>query len=231
MAEKKYVVSMFDSIALTYDRLNHILSLNIDKTWRKKAVRRIAARNPKSVIDIACGTADSTIELARTGIPNIVGIDVSNEMLKIGKEKIESLGLKADIQLKIDDCENLSFHDNSFEAAFIAFGIRNFEDRTKGLHELRRVLKDNGHLMILELSVPENKIQLALYKLYFLNILPLIGKMVSGNNTAYSYLPQSVLNFPKPSEFMDMMRECGFTNVSQKPLTFGLCRMYEGFCK
>lgn len=230
MAEKKYVVSMFDSIAPTYDKLNHILSLNIDKLWRKRAVRRIAARKPQSVIDIACGTADSTIELAKTGIPNIVGIDVSAEMIKIGEKKIKSMGLGNDIMLKIEDCESMSFPDNSFDAAFIAFGIRNFEDKKKGLRELRRVLNDNGHLMILELSVPQNRLMLALYKMYFLNILPLIGKMVSGNSTAYRYLPMSVMNFPKPSEFMDMMKECGFTKVSQKALTFGLCRIFEAYC-
>ena len=247
MAEKNFVRSMFDNIAPTYDKLNHILSLNIDKIWRRKAVKRIVknlktskSENLKNtsqilrfsdskVLDVACGTADSTIALAKAGIPSVTGIDISEGMLKVGEEKVKDLNLISAINFKVEDCENLSFNDNTFDAAFIAFGIRNFEDKKKGLKELRRVLKDNGHLLILELSVPQNKILLSLYKLYFLNILPLVGKKISGDSKAYTYLPQSVMNFPKPKEFMLMMEECGFKNVKQKALTFGLCRMYEGF--
>ena len=246
MAEKNFVRSMFDSIAPTYDKLNHILSHNIDKIWRK-AVKRIVknlktskSENLKNtsqilrfsdsqVLDVACGTADSTIALAKAGIPSVTGIDISEGMLKVGEEKVKDLNLSSAINLKAEDCENLSFDDNTFDAAFIAFGIRNFEDKKKGLHELKRVLKHNGHLLILELSVPQNKILLSLYKLYFLNILPFIGKKISGDSRAYTYLPQSVMNFPEPKEFLQMMEECGFKNVRQKALTFGLCRIYEGF--
>ena len=237
MADKNFVRSMFNNIAPTYDKLNHILSLNIDKIWRKKAVKRIC-KNLKSsesqnlrsahVLDVACGTADSTIALSKAGIPFVTGIDISDGMIKIGEEKIAALKID-NINLKVDDCENLSFNDNTFNSAFIAFGIRNFEDKKKGLNELRRVLKDKGHLLILELSVPQNKILLSLYKLYFLHILPFIGKKISGDSKAYTYLPQSVMNFPKPKEFMKMMEECGYKNVKQKALTFGLCRIYEGF--
>ena len=227
---------MFNNIAPTYDKLNHILSLNIDKIWRKKAVKRICKnlRNSESqnlrsahVLDVACGTADSTIALSKAGIPFVTGIDISDGMIKIGEEKIAALKID-NINLKVDDCENLSFNDNTFNSAFIAFGIRNFEDKKKGLNELGRVLKDKGHLLILELSVPQNKILLSLYKLYFLHILPFIGKKISGDSKAYTYLPQSVMNFPKPKEFMKMMEECGYKNVKQKALTFGLCRIYEG---
>ena len=227
---------MFNNIAPTYDKLNHILSLNIDKIWRKKAVKRICKnlRNSESqnlrsahVLDVACGTADSTIALSKAGIPFVTGIDISDGMIKIGEEKIAALKIN-NINLEVDDCENLSFNDNTFNSAFIAFGIRNFEDKKKGLNELRRVLKDKGHLLILELSVPQNKILLSLYKLYFLHILPFIGKKISGDSKAYTYLPQSVMNFPKPKEFMKMMEECGYKNVKQKALTFGLCRIYEG---
>ena len=239
MAEKNFVRSMFNNIAPTYDKLNHILSLNIDKIWRKKAVNRICKnlKNSESqnlkgseahVLDVACGTADSTIALAKAGIPLVTGVDISEGMVKVGEEKIASLKLN-NINLKVEDSENLSFEDNSFNAAFIAFGIRNFEDKKKGLNELRRVLKDNGHLLILELSVPQNKLLLSLYKLYFLHILPFIGKKISGDSKAYTYLPQSVMNFPKPKEFVKMMEECGYKNVSHKALTFGLCRIYEGF--
>ena len=231
MADKNFVRSMFNNIAPTYDKLNHILSLNIDKIWRKKAVKRICKnlRNSEAhVLDVACGTADSSIALAKAGIPFVTGVDISEGMIKVGEEKIKSLNIN-NINLKVEDCENLSFEDNSFDSAFIAFGIRNFEDKKKGLNELRRVLKDNGHLLILELSVPQNKILLSLYKLYFLHILPFIGKKISGDSKAYTYLPNSVMNFPKPKEFMAIMEECGFKNVKQKALTFGLCRIYEGF--
>ena len=246
MAEKNFVRSMFNNIAPTYDKLNHILSLNIDKIWRKKAVKRIVKnlKNSESeklknnsqvfrfsdsqVLDVACGTADSTIALAKAGVPRVTGVDISEGMLKVGEKKIEELKLNSTITLKVEDCENLSFEDNTFDVAFIAFGIRNFEDKKKGLKELHRVLKPNGHLLILELSVPQNKILLSLYKLYFLHILPFIGKRISGDNKAYTYLPQSVMNFPKPKDFLQTMEECGFKDVRQKALTFGLCRMYEG---
>lgn len=231
MADKNFVRSMFNNIAPTYDKLNHILSLNIDKIWRKKAVKRICKNLSNSeahVLDVACGTADSSIALAKAGIPFVTGVDISEGMIKVGEEKIKSLNIN-NINLKVEDCENLSFEDNSFDSAFIAFGIRNFEDKKKGLNELRRVLKDNGHLLILELSIPQNKILLSLYKLYFLHILPFIGKKISGDSKAYTYLPNSVMNFPKPKEFMAIMEECGFKNVKQKALTFGLCRIYEGF--
>ena len=253
MAEKNFVRSMFNNIAPTYDKLNHILSLNIDKIWRKKAVKRIVKKLKNSetenlktnsqifrfsdsqiqkdsqVLDVACGTADSTIALARAGISSVTGVDISEEMLKVGETKVAAQNLDSVITLQVEDCENLSFDDDTFDAAFIAFGIRNFEDKRNGLRELRRVLKPNGHLLILELSVPQNKILLSLYKLYFLHILPFIGKKISGDSMAYTYLPQSVMNFPKPKDFLAMMEECGFKNVKQKALTFGLCRIYEGF--
>ena len=241
MAEKNFVRSMFNNIAPTYDKLNHILSLNIDKIWRKKAVKRICKHIKDSetqrlrdsetqVLDVACGTADSTIALAKAGVPRVIGVDISEEMLEVGEKKIDKLNLNSVISLKVEDCENLSFNDNTFDAAFIAFGIRNFEDKKKGLKELHRVLKPNGLLLILELSVPQNKILLSLYKLYFLHILPFIGKKISGDNKAYTYLPQSVINFPKPKDFLQTMEECGFKDVRQKALTLGLCRMYEGKC-
>ncbi|MBE6343667.1 MAG: bifunctional demethylmenaquinone methyltransferase/2-methoxy-6-polyprenyl-1,4-benzoquinol methylase UbiE [Lentimicrobiaceae bacterium] len=253
MAEKNFVRSMFNNIAPTYDKLNHILSLNIDKIWRKKAVKRIVKNLKNSetenlkndsqvfrfsdsqiqkdsqILDVACGTADSTIALAKAGISSVTGVDISEEMLKVGETKVAAQNLDSVITLQVEDCENLSFDDDSFDAAFIAFGIRNFEDKRNGLRELRRVLKPNGHLLILELSVPQNKILLSLYKLYFLHILPFIGKKISGDSMAYTYLPQSVMNFPKPKDFLAMMEECGFKDVRQKALTFGLCRIFEGF--
>lgn len=229
MAEKNFIKTMFNDIAPTYDRLNHILSLNIDRIWRKKAVNRIKANNPENVIDLACGTADSTIALSNSGIPFVTGVDISEEMIKVGEKKIDSLKSNSTIFLKVEDCENLSFQDNSFDAAMIAFGIRNFENKKKGLKEIKRVLKANGHLLILELSVPQNVILLSLYKLYFLHIMPFIGGLISGNKKAYKYLPSSVMNFPKPDEFMSLLEECGFKKVSHKALSCGLCRIFEAY--
>lgn len=220
---------MFNDIAPTYDKLNHILSLNIDKGWRKKAVREIASHNPQNVLDIACGTGDFAIELAKAGVPRIFGADISEGMLEIGRKKVAKLGY--DIQMKVDDCEALSFETGSLDAISVAFGVRNFEHVQLGLNEMNRVLRSGGEVCVLELSVPLNPILLFGYKLYFLHILPFFGGLISGNKEAYKYLPTSVLNFPKPDIFCEMLRTAGFENVKAKAFTFGLCRMYTGFKK
>jgi len=229
MAKKTFVVKMFNDIAPTYDKLNHILSLNIDKGWRKKAVREIASHNPQTVLDIACGTGDFAIELAKAGVPRIFGADISEGMLEIGRKKVAELGY--DIQMKVDDCEALSFETGSLDAISVAFGVRNFEHVQLGLNEMNRVLRSGGEVCVLELSVPLNPILLFGYKLYFLHILPFFGGLISGNKEAYKYLPTSVLNFPKPDIFCAMLRTAGFENVKAKAFTFGLCRMYTGFKK
>lgn len=229
MAKKENIRSLFDNIAPDYDKLNHILSLNIDKGWRKRAVCEIADVQQKlSVLDVACGTGDFTIEIAKkvTEGSKIVGIDLSEGMMKVGREKIADAGV--DATLEYGDCEALACQDNSFDRISVGFGVRNFEHLDLGLKEMCRVLKPGGKLVILELSVPSNPIIRWCYKLYFLNILPMIGGMVSGNRSAYEYLPASVLNFPAPDKFIPMMYEAGFSQVRHHSLTLGVCRMYVG---
>lgn len=229
MAKKEKIKSLFDNIAPDYDKLNHILSLNIDKSWRRKAVREIAdSQEPLKVLDVACGTADFTIEIA-TRLPedsSITGVDLSEGMMKIGREKIAAAGMKA--VLEYGDCEALKYEDGSFDRVSVGFGVRNFEHLDIGLKEMCRVLRSDGKLVILELSVPSSPIIRWFYKLYFLNILPAVGGRVSGNKGAYRYLPASVLNFPAPDRFVSMMYDAGFREVRHKAFTFGICRMYVG---
>ena len=221
---------MFDSIAGDYDSLNHILSLDIDKIWRKKALKQIVdAPVPVQVLDLACGTGDFSIAIAKglTG-GHVTGVDLSEGMLAVMREKVDKAGLGGMISIEEGDGENLRFPDNTFDRVTIAFGIRNFEDRPKGLKEMLRVLKPGGRLVILELSRPENKVIRWFYDLYFLHILPKIGGKVSGDKAAYAYLPASVAAFPGKKEFMATMREAGFRTVTHKAFTLGICRMYTG---
>ena len=230
--DSNHIASMFDDIAPTYDKLNHILSLNVDKSWRRKAVKRLKkslanVSNPK-ILDVACGTADSTIQIAKSIVnAEISGIDISDGMLKIGEEKVEQQGLSDRISFLKSPAENIDFQDNTFDAVFVAFGVRNFSDRMKGLGEIMRVLKPNGTLMVLELSEPQNVIVRWCYNLYFKNILPFIGKRVSGNAGAYRYLQQTVEKFPMPKEFMEMLKTIGYQDVNHKALSCGLCRIYQ----
>lgn len=217
---------MFNDIAPTYDKLNHLLSLNVDKSWRKKAVRRIMENKPQRLLDIACGTGDFAIALAQAGVPEVTGIDISEGMLEVGRQKVAQLGLN--IEMKVDDSESLSMPDNSIDAISVAFGVRNFEHLQVGLNEMQRVLRPGGLVCVLELSVPTNPILLWGYKLYFLHVLPFFGGLVSGNREAYKYLPDSVLKFPKPEAFCGMLRTAGFEQVEAHALTFGLCRMFIG---
>ena len=226
MAKKEFVEQMFDDIAPTYDKLNHILSLNVDKGWRRKAVRRIVATRPTHVLDVACGTGDFAIALAKAGVERVTGVDISQGMLDVGIDKVETLGLN--IEMHVDDCEHLSIADDTFDAVSVAFGVRNFEHLQQGLNEMHRVLRPGGLVCIVELSVPSNRLLLWGYKLYFLHILPFIGRVVSGNGSAYRYLPESVLRFPKPDKVCAMLAEAGFRDVEAKAFTFGLCRMFTG---
>lgn len=221
---------MFDSIAGDYDALNHILSLDVDKIWRKKALKQIVdASAPVQVLDLACGTGDFSIAIAKalTG-GHVTGVDLSEGMLAVMREKVDKAELNGMISIEEGDGENLRFPDNTFDRVTIAFGIRNFEDRPKGLREMLRVLKPGGRLVILELSRPENKIIRWFYDLYFLHILPKIGGKVSGDKAAYAYLPASVAAFPGKKEFTATMREAGFRTVTHKAFTLGICRMYTG---
>lgn len=229
MAKKEGIRKLFDNIAPNYDKLNHILSLNIDKGWRRKAVRELVNEHkPLKVLDVACGTGDFTIEIARKVAPGseVIGIDISDGMMAVGRKKITDVGVNA--ELKVADCENLPYEDNTFHRISVGFGVRNFEHLQLGLNEMYRVLTPGGKLVILELSVPSNSFLRWCYKLYFLKVLPAIGGFVSGDRSAYEYLPASVLDFPAPEKFISMMKDAGFDNVKHTPLTFGICRMYIG---
>ena len=229
MAKKEGIRKLFDNIAPDYDKLNHILSLNIDKGWRKKAVKVIVdTKEPLQVLDVACGTGDFTIEIAQKAAPgsSVSGIDLSEGMMKIGREKIKAAGVQADMVQ--GDCEDLPYGDGTFDRISVGFGVRNFEHLEIGLKQMHRVLKKGGKLVILELSVPKNSVLRWFYKLYFLKILPAIGGWISGDRGAYEYLPASVLRFPAPDKFISMMYEAGFEKVLHRPLTFGICRMYTG---
>lgn len=229
MAKKEGIRKLFDNIAPDYDRLNHILSLNIDKGWRRKAVRELVnTSTPLNVLDVACGTGDFTIEIAQKAPQGstVTGIDLSEGMMKIGREKIAAAGVQA--EMVQGDCEALPYDDNTFDRISVGFGVRNFEHLELGLQEMFRVLKTDGKLVILELSVPSNPIIRWGYKLYFLKILPTIGGWISGDRGAYEYLPASVLRFPAPEKFIEMMHEAGFNEVKHQALTLGICRMYIG---
>lgn len=228
MAKKQFVQEMFDRISPSYDRLNHLLSLNVDKAWRRRAVRQVAEGRPQTVLDVACGTADFSIALAEAGVPRVVGIDISEGMLEVGRRKVAEANLANRIELREGDCEALWLADGSMDAVTVAFGVRNFEHIDLGLREMHRVLRPGGQLCIVELSVPQNALLRGLYKLYFLHILPFVGGLLSGHRAAYRYLPASVLRFPKPDAFLAMMQEAGFVGTRQQPLTFGLCRIYTG---
>lgn len=232
MAKKEGIRKLFDNIAPDYDKLNHILSMNIDKGWRKKAVKEIVdEESPLNILDVACGTGDFTIEIAQKASKGstITGIDLSEGMMKIGREKIAAAGV--DAQMVQGDCENLPYSDGEFDRISVGFGVRNFEHLELGLSQMCRVLKKDGKLVVLELSVPSNPIIRWCYKLYFLKILPAVGGWISGDRGAYEYLPASVLRFPAPDVFMEMMRNAGFNKVTHRSLTFGICRMYIGYGK
>jgi len=223
------VGAMFDGIAHRYDFLNHFLSLGIDKVWRKKLIKRLKLNNPKTVLDIATGTADLAIQLAKNDpVVNIAGIDISVKMLEIGQQKLVKRGLTQRIALTQADSLNIPFPESSFDAAMVAFGVRNFNDPVKGMNEAFRVLKNGGKLFVLEFSMPRSKVMLLLYKFYFKVILPMVGRVISGHKMAYTYLPDSVTKFPDGTDFIKLMNEAGFTDCNFNILSFGIATLYEG---
>ena len=230
MPSKEKIEGMFDNIAKDYDSLNHIMSLSIDKIWRRKAIKKIkdAGEAPR-VLDVACGTGDFSIAIAKAVKKGeVIGVDISKEMLEVMRQKVLKNKLESIISQEVGDGEALRFPEGSLDRVVNAFGIRNFEDRDKGLREALRVLKPGGRLVILELSRPQNKIIRWFYDLYFLHILPIIGGKVSGDKAAYAYLPASVKAFPGKKEFTDELRRAGFVNITHRAFTFGICRMYTG---
>lgn len=223
----KLVEEMFDNIAPTYDTLNHRLSWDIDKGWRKKAIRQLLPFQPKTILDIATGTGDFAILSAKELLPQrMIGIDISEGMMKIGQKKVEAEGLQHIVSFKKDDCTHLSFDDNSFDAVTAAFGIRNFQNLDQGLSEMYRVLRPNGHLSIVELTTPVSFPMKQLFKLYSHTILPVYGKLISKDTSAYSYLTKTIEAFPQGEVMLDILRKAGFKNASFKRLTFGICTMY-----
>ena len=227
MAKKEGIRKLFDNIAPDYDKLNHILSMNIDKGWRRKAVKELLdTQEPLNILDVACGTGDFTIEIAQKAPAGskVTGIDLSEGMMKIGREKIKAAGV--DAQMVHGDCEELPYADNTFHRISVGFGVRNFEHLDIGLQQMHRVITPGGKLVVLELSVPSNPVIRWCYKLYFLKILPTIGGWISGDRGAYEYLPASVLRFPAPDRFIQMLHQAGFNKVMHRSLTLGICRMY-----
>lgn len=219
---------MFDNISPKYDLLNRVLSMGIDISWRKKVVKLLKKENPQSILDVATGTADLAIALTKTGANLITGVDISAGMLEVGRKKVLDKGLDQKIILQIEDAENLSFRDNTFDAVTVSFGVRNFENLEKGLSELFRVLKPGGKLVILEFSQPTKFPFNKLYQFYFKNVLPLIGKMVSRNASAYTYLPASVSAFPYGKNFETILQRTGFIETQWKELTLGIATIYWG---
>ena len=222
------IAAMFDRISPKYDRLNHLLSFNIDKIWRRKTAKAVSINHPRTILDLATGTADLAIELAKCNPQaRIIGMDISKKMLEIGKEKVKQQGLESQIELRMGDAAALPFGDNSSDAVTVAFGVRNFEKMEQGLSEICRVLKPNGIAYILEFSMPEKFPIKQAYKLYFKHILPIIGKQVSKDAWAYSYLPESVERFPKPSVFLQMLNNNGLFEATARHLTCGIATLYS----
>lgn len=223
----KQVEMMFDNIAHSYDKLNHRLSLNIDKRWRKKAINQLKPHRPETILDIATGTGDFAIMSAKMLAPKqLIGVDISEGMLKIGKEKVKKEKLDHIISFKKEDCLNLSFPDHTFDAVTAAFGIRNFADLEQGIHEMYRVLKKGGHLSIVELSAPVSHPMKELFKIYSHTVLPIYGKLISHDDAAYSYLTATMEAFPRGEKMIEIFKKEGFSQASFQRLTFGICTKY-----
>lgn len=219
---------MFDSISKRYDFLNHFLSLGIDKGWRKKAVNELRELKPKHILDMATGTADLAIEALTLNPEKVTGIDLSEGMLSIGRTKVNAKKYDGKIELLKGDSEKISFPDNTFDACTVGFGVRNFENLGAGLQEIYRVLKPGGKLVVLEFSKPRKFPVKNMYNFYFHTILPFWGRYISSNNSAYTYLPESVKHFPDGEAFTDQLTVHGFKQVTSKQLTFGICSIYTG---
>ena len=224
--KKQQVEQMFDNIAPRYDFLNHFLSLGIDKLWRKKAIAILSDYKSDSLLDVATGTGDFAIAAMKLKPSKIVAFDISEQMLNVGRIKVEKLGLANSIKFVKGDSEAMPFSDRQFDAITVGFGVRNFENLEKGLKELHRVLKPDGVVVILEFSKPKYFPFKQFYFLYFFTILPLVGRLVSKDRSAYSYLPESVMAFPDDQKFLSILKSCGFSRSKQKRLTFGIATIY-----
>lgn len=225
----KQVEEMFDSIAPAYDFMNRAMTLGIDRWWRRVAVRMVGKTHPQHILDVATGTGDFAIDLYRKLQPQqVVGIDLSQGMLDVAREKITRRGLSDAITVQQGDCLALPFEDGSFDAVTVAFGVRNFEHLLQGYKEMHRVLEPGGTLCVVELSTPRNRVVRWFYDLYTLHIIPWMGSLKSGDRSAYRYLPQSIAAVPQGDDMLAIMREAGFTNCKVKRLTLGTCSIYVG---
>lgn len=222
------VAAMFDAIAPRYDLLNRVLSLGIDQRWRRRAVRRLGEHGPSRILDVATGTGDLAIAALDTGADEVVGVDIAERMLEVGRRKVEALGLQERVTLRYGDALKLPFSDRQFDAALVAFGVRNFEDLRAGLGEIRRVLRPGGLLVVLEFSRPRSFPVRQLYGFYSRFVLPVVGRLLSGDDGAYRYLPASIAVFPDGPEFLAVMRAAGYEDVRDERLTFGIASIYTG---
>ena len=230
-SKKEQVAGMFNNIAGKYDLLNHVLSMNIDKLWRKKVVRKLQEHKARRILDVATGTGDLAIAALRANRERVDGIDISDGMLEAGKTKIRQRNLDNIIFLQSGDAEAIPFEDSTFDAITVAFGVRNFENLDAGLKEMNRVLKPGGICVVLEFTMPSLFPFRQLYGFYFKNLLPLIGRLVSKDTSAYTYLPESVKAFPQNQQFIERMEQAGFIQNSFKSLSLGIAAIYTGFKK
>lgn len=225
--KKEQVAEMFDNISHRYDFLNHLLSMGIDKRWRKKAIELLREDQPKRILDVATGTGDFAIAGAKLSPQEIKGIDISEGMLEIGRQKLKKLGKSELIELTYGDSENIPFESNTFDAVTVAFGVRNFENLEKGLSEIKRVLKPTSKLVIIEFSKPKAFPIKQIYNFYFHHILPTIGKLISKDSAAYTYLPESVEAFPEGTDFENILSKLQFEILKTYPLFFGIASIYQ----
>ncbi|MBT3241673.1 MAG: bifunctional demethylmenaquinone methyltransferase/2-methoxy-6-polyprenyl-1,4-benzoquinol methylase UbiE [Bacteroidetes bacterium] len=225
-SKKEEVRQMFDNIAPTYDLLNHALSMNIDRIWRRKAIKLVKLSQAKTVLDVATGTGDLAIATIKANPDKIIGIDLSAGMIEIGLKKIKNKGLDKKIDLIVGDSEDLPFAEKSFDAVTVAFGVRNFENPVKGLKEMHRVTRPGGMIVVLEFMLPKGKLIEPLYRFYFRRIIPMVGKVISKDFSAYKYLPDSVKAFPQRNDFLQLLTQAGYKDASYKSLSAGIAGLY-----
>ncbi len=228
-SKREQIAEMFDNVSPKYDFLNHLLSGGIDFWWRKKAISMLRAEKPQLILDIATGTGDLAVEAVKQLKPKkVIGVDISEGMLSFGREKMKKLGLEDKIELQMGDSEKLQFENNTFDAVIVSFGVRNFENLEKGLTDMCRVTKSGGTCVVMEFSNPKTPVIKQLYNFYNATILPFIGRLVSKDSSAYSYLPESVKAFPEGENFLRVFEKAGFSQTKCIPLTFGVCSIYVG---
>jgi len=226
--KKPHIERMFNSIAPRYDVLNRMLSGGVDQQWRRVVMKEVLDSQPQRLLDVATGTADLALMAARKGVPQVIGVDIADQMLEVGRRKVSKADLDRRVELLNGDAEKLPFSDRQFDVATVAFGVRNFEDLAAGLHQIHRVLRPGGKLIVLEFSRPRVFPVKQLYAFYNRFILPAVGRLVSGDSGAYTYLPESIAVFPEGDEFLNWMEEAGFTQRKARRLTFGIASVYVG---